>query len=95
MSGGSMRYLYRDVEQIGRELQEKPEAWKRAFGNHLVNVSVCLHDIEWAQDGDMCDDEAMQTVLKLLDPQDLLDTLVKDARSVIMELQTILEEVEE
>lgn len=50
MSGGSMNYLYRQLED------EAPfdicSAERMAFAAHLRLVAKALHDIEWVDSGD-------------------------------------------
>lgn len=55
MSGGSMDYLYRKVQEAAEWQAERGDARRRAFGRHLLLVAKALHDIEWV---DSCDSSA-------------------------------------
>jgi len=62
MSGGSMDYLYRHVEDAFISESEHPEAnaLRAAFRAHLELVAKALHDIEWVDSydygpGDECE----------------------------------------
>lgn len=74
MSGGSMYYLYRKVEDAEFE-QDTPE--RKRFAEHLQKVAKALHDIEWV---DSCDyglgdeDEAIRACVGN-DVQDLVAVL--------------------
>jgi hypothetical protein len=49
MSGGSMNYLYRRLEDA---IFDTSTAERRAFRAHLMKVAKALHDIEWVDSGD-------------------------------------------
>lgn len=54
MSGGSMNYVFADVERAAEMLapeQGDPSLW-RAVHEHLELMAKALHDIEWVQSGD-------------------------------------------
>jgi hypothetical protein len=55
MSGGSMNYLYRRVEEDATFIEKTPE--RKAFRKHLVKVAAALRAIEWNDSGDGARDE--------------------------------------
>ena len=54
MSGGSMDYLYRRVEDatVYNSTHPGANALRGAFRAHLLLVAKALHDIEWVDSGD-------------------------------------------
>lgn len=54
MSGGSLNYLYRLVQEGAETIRlfEPPNPLYHEFADHLKKVAQALHDIEWVQSCD-------------------------------------------
>ena len=66
MSGGSLNYVYRPVQNVAEDLMVSNNILHRAFGKHLFEVSKALFNIEWVLSGDYGegdDTEAIKVVL--------------------------------
>lgn len=54
MSGGSLNYVYRKVEEVADMIreEEKSTTLHKAFAAHLDLVAKALRSLEWEQSGD-------------------------------------------
>lgn len=75
MSGGSMNYAYRQVEEAESSISAfNPR--RVAFKKLLLKVAQALHDIEWVDSGDCGpgdEDHAIDACLKFDVQQSLID----------------------
>ncbi len=87
MSGGSMNYLYSQVNDAEFRLDTP---LRRAFKEHLKLVSTALRAIEWndSGDGDSTEDEAITACL----PDDTrLKQAAMEAKVTVNELSKVLD----
>lgn len=89
MSGGSLNYLYRMLEDAEFEL-DTPE--RRAFAKHLEKVAKALHDIEWVDSGDYSPGQESASIRKCLAKGDVVETLIKEGRDLILNLNKEVQE---
>lgn len=66
MSGGSMSYMYNDVEDVAKDLEHSSEPLRRALGKHLFLVAKALHDIEWVDSGDYGKGDEYESIKSVL-----------------------------
>ncbi len=79
MSGGSMDYAYRQVEEaMERFDQRTPE--RRAFADHLKRVAEALKAIEWVDSGDYGPGDENEAIRACLAPGEALEAAVRTAR---------------
>ncbi len=91
MSGGSMDYLYRRVEDANIYVESDLH---QAFIEHLQLVAKALHDIEWVQGGDYGkgdDLEAIRAVLGKDADQLALKVAIRNAEVMAARLQCAIE----
>ena len=89
MSGGSMNYLYTQVESAPFQLNTH---LRRAFNDHLKKVALALHAIEWNDSGDGHDKEEM-FILDCIKNEGALERLLKEAKELQVELSKFTNEV--
>ena len=85
MSGGSMNYLYLNVQEA--EFKENT-AERRAFRKHLNLVAEALRAIEWVDSGDSSEDT--KEIMAVLGKERVLESLVEEAKSVRCQLEKYL-----
>lgn len=76
MSGGSMDYLYRRVQDA---TFRSSSVERRAFRAHLLRVAKALRAIEWNDSGDGADDES-DAIRACLRASDCLEQAIRDAK---------------
>lgn len=91
MSGGSMNYLYTQVE-YAEFRTDTPE--RRAFAKHLKKVAKALHDIEWVDSGDYGPGDETAAILACLGSGSTLRQCIEDAKRARDELSAEIEKVE-
>ena len=85
MSGGSLDYVYRKVEQAACDVlarADRPE--HRAFAEHLMKVSKALHDLEWVWSCDYGRGDELEAINAVISPADTLQQAMKEAETAIM-----------
>lgn len=87
MSGGSMHYFYRRVEEDATFIENTPE--RRAFREHLKKVAEALRAIEWNDSGDGASDEEV-LIRACLSPTATLEAATESAWKA---WKTLLDEV--
>ena len=98
MSGGSLDFLYRKVEEAAVTISHRygnvvdgefsvyqPKAM--AFAKLLFSVSKALHDIEWDMSGDGSDWKAVD---KLIGPKEEADAVADHLRNLIIQAEAVL-----
>lgn len=83
MSGGSMNYLYSQIENAGFKCHT-PE--RKAFSAHLAKVARALHDIEWVDSCDYGDGDENEAILACLGEHATLEAAIKAAEEAIAAL---------
>lgn len=66
MSGGSLDYVYRHVDEAIEKIGASDRPLHRAFASHLRKVSKALHDLEWVWSADKAhgdEDAAIRAVV--------------------------------
>lgn len=66
MSGGSLNYAFRHVEEAADTLDAMDRPLYHAFAAHLRKVAGALHDTEWVLSGDYrggAEDEGIRAVV--------------------------------
>lgn len=94
MSGGSYDYLFDKVEDAARRLLQDKHQTRKAFGRHLLLVSKALHDIEWVDSSDMDEGDDLESILKCITPNDVLEVTIEDAKSIMSILESLIVTVE-
>lgn len=80
MSGGSLDYAYRHVEEAAQTILERAELpAHKAFAKHLVKVAKALHDLEWVWSGD-CSDGDIESIMAVITPNDVLVSAIEEAK---------------
>ena len=93
MSGGSYDCVYHRFEEFGRAMLKCKEPFRKAFGQHLLDISAACHDIEWVDSGDMTAGDEKEAIMKCITKKDICDALVNDAQMMVDELQAWIYEV--
>lgn len=88
MSGGSMNYLYSQVQHAEFPLTT-PE--RRAFAKHLKLVAKALHDIEWVDSGDYGPGDETESIRTCVSEATALESAIEHAHEALKELQQELE----
>lgn len=95
MSGGSLDYFCWKIENIARKLpRETQNKHFLSIIPHLEKLAIVMHDIEWAIDGDIADDDAIKSIKEFLSPTDILSSLLDEAKIVCGLMNEIMEEIE-
>jgi hypothetical protein len=63
---------------------------RKAFGKHLILVAKALHDIEWVDSCDYGEGDEVKAIMKVVNPKDVLNSSIHDAKSIIKTLQEII-----
>ena len=95
MSGGSLNYAYRDMEDIAIKLCDGTNPLHKAFGRHLHLVAKALHDVEWALSGDYGDNQEIKAIEKVLQSdvnKIMLNEMIIQAKDLIPALQQAVEQ---
>lgn len=100
MSGGSLNYLYSQVEDAAMKIaanysrighpDEGPATYGAqgvAFAKLLFQVSKALKDIEWDMSGDGSD---WEEVGKLIGPKEEADAVADHLRNIIIQAEAVL-----
>jgi hypothetical protein len=67
VSGGSLDYAYGKLnDAISMMAARAKTPLHKAFLKHLVLVSEALHDVEWVYSGDYSEDQAEESIKKVL-----------------------------
>jgi phage shock protein A len=91
MSGGSMNYLYRRVEEDATFIEQTPE--RRAFRKHLKKIAEALRAIEWNDSGDGASNEE-GLIRACLSTTATLETATEAAREALTALRDEVARVE-
>ena len=95
MSGGSLNYVYRKVEDAARDIAMLAETpLHRAFVAHLMKVSKALHDIEWLFSADYGPGQEVEAIHAVVTPAAVLETATEHARAALSELQDAIKQAE-
>ncbi len=94
MSGGSLNYAYRHIEELACELDSNDKTvLQRAFAKHLYLVAKAAHDIEWVDSGDYGkgdDEKAIKAVLSI-NTENFQGAIIKsDVEQLIEKLQKFI-----
>lgn len=90
MSGGSWEYLYSNVDDAACRLCADKDALRRAFGKHLKDVALALHDIEWVDSCDFKPGDERASIEKALGEHSdsaELSELAAEAKRLISQLE--------
>ena len=92
MSGGSWDYFTHKCSDVADQLEADGSPLRRAFGSHMRLVAKAMHDVEWADSGDIGrgdDRKAIQEVLG--DSADIreIEILLGDGRKIIDALKDL------
>lgn len=60
MSGGSWNYVCYQVSEASREMS----SWDKELSELLKDISKVCHDCEWAEDSDISDADAFESISK-------------------------------
>jgi hypothetical protein len=94
MSGGSWDYFCFKMDDVVDKLQHERSPLRRAFGKHLSLCAKAMHDIEWADSGDIGEGEeiaAIKVVLSDSGSGKTLDEVKDDIEFIRNQLDSILE----
>lgn len=87
MSGGSMEYLYRKVEDASF-YESTPQ--RKALRRHLNDLAKVLRCVEWNDSGDGCSNED-EKIEALLGHSAVIAEAVKEAERAAKQLQDALD----
>lgn len=91
MSGGSLDYVYSQVENAASQIKDRAEnPLQESFADHLFKVARALKDLEWHYSCDTRDPEP-ESVQEIVSPQDVLSAAMRRAELVHVQLMEALE----
>jgi hypothetical protein len=91
MSGGSLDYVYRRVDDAIEAIEARATtAQQRAFAAHLRLVSKALHDLEWVWSADKSPGDEEAAIAAVVTPAAVLAEAVAQARKAQQELTEAL-----
>ena len=91
MSGGSLDYACRRIDDLAGEIEQRAETPQhRAFATHLRLVAKAAHDLEWMWSGDTSPGDEVAALNAVLRPGDTLAQAARDARVAATELATAI-----
>ena len=68
MSGGSLDYAFRRVEDAASEIRRQATApLHTTFADFLDRVAMAMHDLEWYFSGDCSEEQANESIRKVID----------------------------
>ncbi len=88
MSGGSMNYVYRHLEDAEFHTRTPERA---AFAKHLKLVAEALHDIEWVDSLDYGPGDEVAAIRACIGDGAVLEAAIERAQQAINELRAELE----
>ena len=91
MSGGSWDYFTLKCKEVAVRLDMEKSPLRRALGAHMHLIAAAMHDIEWADSGDIDNDRERGTIKAALSGEAITKKLTDDARDVIAELKSIID----
>lgn len=95
MSGGSLNYVYHQVEDAARDIAVRAQTpLHRAFAAHMMKVSKALYDIEWLFSGDYGPGQEVEAIRAVVTPAAVLETATENARAALSELQDAIKQAE-
>lgn len=93
MSGGSLNYVYHQVEDAAHSVSIRAKTpLHRAFAAHLMKVSKALHDIEWLFSDDYSPGQEVDAIRAVVTPAAVLETATEHARAALSELQDAIKQ---
>jgi len=90
MSGGSLNYVYSNVQDAASQLVGHSNPQFSAFGKHLIKVAKALHDVEWELSGDGAKN-VVDSIRAVITPSDELHSATEDAERSLLVLQKSIE----
>lgn len=95
MSGGSLNYVYAQVEDAAHSVAMRAQTpLHRAFAAHLMKVADALHDIEWLFSADYGPGQEVEAIRAVVTPASVLETATEHARAALSELQDAIKQSE-
>ena len=95
MSGGSLDYVYSKLDNAIYEMKKRATTnLEYAFIQHLQDTAKALHDLEWYYSGDYSEEQAMESIRKVISKEDELKIMVERAQNIRNELKELLEMIE-
>lgn len=91
MSGGSWNYVYESVEFAANRLRKSDDPLRVAFGDHLLRVSVALHDIEWVDSCDYALGDEVESIRACLPAGAELESALGRADEALAQLAAVIE----
>lgn len=89
MSGGSLDYVYRRLEEIAERISGSP--LHDAFREHVLSVAKALHDVEWVYSNDYSEGDEEAAIRAVIHPGAELAEATKRAERALADLQAALE----
>ena len=94
MSGGSLDYLYRRVNEVAAELRSRSHcAVHSAFATHLDKVAKALHDLEWVWSADYAVGDELDAMRAVISTEDEIGAAVARAEQAVSDLKEALARV--
>ena len=90
MSGGSMDYVYRKVEDACGAFQST-NPHREAFKSLLWNVARALRSIEWVDSGDWGPGDEIEAIEACISTADVLAVSIERAEHAALELQMMID----
>ncbi|MBN9033687.1 MAG: hypothetical protein BGO05_05380 [Rhizobiales bacterium 63-7] len=93
MSGGSLNYVYVQVNDAAQEIQRRAETTlQRAFAAHMMKVATALHDIEWLFSCDTGPGDEVEAIKAVLADDAEIRTAIEEAERVKNDLERLVYE---
>lgn len=91
MSGGSLDYVFGQVEDAARQVAAKAQTpLHRAFAGHLLKVSKALYELEWMLSSDTSPGDEVDAIRAVVSRTDEIEAATQRAREALKELSDVL-----
>lgn len=93
MSGGSLNYVYCQVESAAYEVGQRAQTTlQRAFATHLRLVAKALHDLEWVFSDDYGPGDEEEAIRAVLNEGAELEQATREAKAAYEVLGRLLDQ---
>lgn len=84
MSGGSWDYFCFKMDEVSERLLRSDKVERRHLGKVMKDLSSVMHSIEWADSGDISEEEATKAINNFIKINSLIDKelIIQDIKSI-------------
>lgn len=96
MSGGSLGYTFRHLEDCIDRIEASKNPLHRVFAQHIRLVAKAMHDLEWELSGDYSPgiaDKSISIAMGKNCPNDLLEAVKKDLEIAMKQAYEVLQKL--